>query len=185
MDYLIVIDMQNDFITGALANENTQKILPKIKKKIEDFKGTVVYVQTTHFGDYMDTQEAKYIPVMHCIDGTEGHKIEPSLLIPKNGQTPDDLIVVQKQSLGVVDNSSNRHGSVWRDIMRENPSSVEVCGTRASMSVICNAFVIKSLYHETPVKINENLITDLDDKSLNAALLVMKNSQVLFYKEDM
>ncbi len=57
MDYLVVVDMQNDFITGALANENTQKILPKIKNKIENFKGTVIYVQTTHFGDYMDTQD--------------------------------------------------------------------------------------------------------------------------------
>ncbi len=183
MDYLVVIDMQIDFTTGSLRNEDAIKIIPKIKNKIENFKGTVVYTQDTHFGNYMEIQEGRLLPVMHCIDETAGHKIEPSLLIPKNGQTVDDLIVIQKPSFGVIDTSVNRSGNVWRDIMGTVPSSIELCGTDTSICVMNNLLILKSLYPETPIRVCRELVADLNAESAVASLQIMKNCQIEVYEE--
>ncbi len=183
MDYLVVIDMQNDFLTGSLKNINAEKLVPKIKNKIENFDGTVIYTQDTHFGDYLDTQEGRYLPVMHCIDGTEGHKIEPSLLIPKNGQTADDLIVIQKSSFGVIDNSLNIKGNVWRDLLGENPNSIELCGTVASKSLLSMAVILKSLYRDTPVIVCENLIADIDQRGLDSTIKLLTIDEFVVYKD--
>ncbi len=183
MDYLVVIDMQYDFITGAMANKDAQKILPKIREKIQNFKGTVIYTQSTHYKNYMSTQEAHYLPIVLAVEGTKGHDIESSLLIPKNGQTPDDLIIIEKQSFGIIDNSPNRKGNVWRTIMQDNPSSIELCGTVACYCVLNNTLILKTLYPETPIKVCEDLIASISPESFDATLEAMRNCQVIVYKE--
>ena len=67
---LVVVDMQNDFIDGALGTEEAVRIVPRVKQKIMDFQGRVLFTRDTHGDDYMDTQEGKKLPVAHCIRGT-------------------------------------------------------------------------------------------------------------------
>ena len=71
-DILIVVDMQNDFIDGALGTKEAEKIVPKVRKKIEEFPGSVLFTRDTHETDYLDTQEGKNLPVSHCIRGSKG-----------------------------------------------------------------------------------------------------------------
>ena len=70
--YLIVVDMQNDFITGALGTPEAQKILGDVVRKVENFPGQVIFTQDTHGADYLSTQEGKMLPAEHCILGTDG-----------------------------------------------------------------------------------------------------------------
>jgi hypothetical protein len=93
---LVVVDMQNDFITGSLANVEAQKIVPKIKKYIDTFDGRVVFTQDTHYEDYLDTEEGKKLPVEHCIVDTEGWEIVKELQYP-------DTIRFKKFTFGSIE----------------------------------------------------------------------------------
>ena len=77
--YLVVVDMQNDFIDGSLGTPEAQAILPKVIEKIKNFKGAVVYTRDTHDEDYLETLEGKNLPVEHCIMGTEGWQLQKDI----------------------------------------------------------------------------------------------------------
>ncbi|MDD6194907.1 MAG: isochorismatase family protein, partial [Lachnospiraceae bacterium] len=67
---LVVVDMQNDFIDGALGSKEAEAIVPKVVEKIKGFDGRVIFTRDTHGNDYMHTREGKHLPVPHCIRGT-------------------------------------------------------------------------------------------------------------------
>ncbi|MBQ5658661.1 MAG: cysteine hydrolase, partial [Peptococcaceae bacterium] len=95
-DLLVVVDMQNDFITGALGTKEAQAIVPNVKAKIDEFVQNgqqIIFTRDTHYEDYMDTQEGFNLPVMHCIEGTEGWEIERSLQL-------EDAMVFDKITFG-------------------------------------------------------------------------------------
>ena len=82
MKILIVVDMQNDFVTGSLANPAAQAIVPKIAKKIEQYEKAgdkIIFTRDTHEENYMETQEGKNLPVPHCIRGTKGWELNPEI----------------------------------------------------------------------------------------------------------
>ena len=76
---LIVVDMQNDFIDGALGTAEAQKIVPEVKRVIDNFGGDIYFTRDTHGENYMNTQEGRKLPVSHCIRGTDGWAISPKL----------------------------------------------------------------------------------------------------------
>ena len=88
--YLIVVDMQNDFITGTLGTPEAQKILGEVVRKVENFPGQVIFTQDTHGADYLSTQEGKMLPAEHCILGTDGWELAAPL--EKIRQNPIDSI---------------------------------------------------------------------------------------------
>ena len=77
MDILIIVDMQNDFIDGALGTKEAKAIVPDVAKKIKDFDGEIIYTRDTHEENYLDTQEGRNLPVAHCIRGPKGWEICP------------------------------------------------------------------------------------------------------------
>ena len=79
MKVLVVVDMQNDFIDGALGTPEAQAIVPKVVKKIEEFDGEVLWTQDTHSDDYLETQEGRLLPVKHCISASNGWQIHSSV----------------------------------------------------------------------------------------------------------
>ena len=79
-DILLVIDMQNDFIDGALGTPEAAAIVGNVVQKVRDFAGTVIFTRDTHEDSYMNTQEGKNLPVPHCIRGTHGWDICDALL---------------------------------------------------------------------------------------------------------
>ena len=83
---LIVIDMQNDFVTGPLGTEEARAIVPNIKAKIDEYiknGDEVIFTRDTHYEDYLNTNEGKHLPVPHCIYDTEGWQVVPELDIPE------------------------------------------------------------------------------------------------------
>ena len=75
MKFLIVVDMQADFITGSLGSKDAQAIVPAVVNKVKNFDGRVIFTRDTHFDNYLQTQEGKKLPVAHCIKDTEGWQI--------------------------------------------------------------------------------------------------------------
>lgn len=74
MNVLIAVDLQNDFITGALGTAEAAAILPRAERRIREFEGRVFFTRDTHGADYLDTREGKMLPIPHCIKGTEDRK---------------------------------------------------------------------------------------------------------------
>ena len=84
---LVVVDMQNDFVTGALANPDAEKIVGDINEYVKNFDGDVFFTRDTHRPNYMETQEGKKLPVPHCIEGTDGWQIVDGINVPANSMT--------------------------------------------------------------------------------------------------
>ena len=78
-DILIVVDMQKDFVTGALGSTHAEEILPRVVKKVRDFDGEIIFTMDTHGEDYLNTQEGRILPVVHCVEGTTGYELEEPL----------------------------------------------------------------------------------------------------------
>lgn len=163
---LIVIDMQNDFIYGSLANEEAQKIIPNVKKKIKEYRDNnyrIIFTKDCHSKfSYPDTLEGHSIPE-HCIANTWGYDIVDGLYAPG-----DDVLV--KSSFGTVD---------W-DIY--DLSDVEIIGVCTDICVISNAFVIKALIDtycpgNHPVTIDSSCCAGTTIENHNKALDVLKTCQ--------
>ena len=75
MKCLIVVDMQNDFITGSLGSKAAEAIVLQVVQKVQSFDGMVIFTRDTHTDDYLQTREGKKLPVKHCIKGTDGWQI--------------------------------------------------------------------------------------------------------------
>ena len=99
-DILVVVDMQNDFIDGALGTAEALAIVPKVKEKIECFPGKVFFTRDTHQANYLDTQEGRKLPVPHCVRGTEGWEIIGQLLPDTVGRTVLDKPTFGSTALG-------------------------------------------------------------------------------------
>ena len=162
---LIVVDMQNDFITGSLANPYAQAIIPNIKKKIAEYKANgdkVYFTRDTHRTNYLETNEGKYLPVEHCLFGTKGWEICDEL---------DDKTCfhINKRSFGYT------HWDEWLD---ENVKCIEICGTCTSICVISNALTIKSLFREAEIVVDASCCACVTPESHQHALEVMKMCQI-------
>ena len=96
MKLLIVVDMQNDFIDGALGTPEAVAILPHVKERIERFDGKVIFTRDTHLENYMDTQEGKNLPVPHCIKNTDGWQIRAELDALRTTEALDKLTFAQR-----------------------------------------------------------------------------------------
>ena len=174
MKYLIVVDMQNDFITGSLGTKEAEAILPKVIEKVKNFDGTVIYTKDTHGKDYMTTQEGKNLPVEHCIEGTWGWMLADELeSLSKNNK------VFNKPTFGSVELS--------KYLIEENEKkaieAIELCGLCTDICVISNAFVIKANLTEVPVSVDASCCAGVTPESHFNALSAMKMCQVKVYNE--
>ena len=155
---LIVVDMQKDFIDGALGFEGADKIIPGIIGRINEYKAAgdeVVYTLDTHTEDYMNTQEGKNLPVIHCVKGSDGHKLADEL-----SDVLSDCKCFEKPTFGSMELAS---------YISENASAlsgIEVCGLVSNICVLSNAVIAKAAAPETPVIVDSSL-TDSFDKELN------------------
>ena len=163
---LIVVDMQNDFITGTLGSQQAQAILPNVKAKIEHFKQNghrVIFTRDTHSENYLSTQEGKYLPVVHCIKGTKGHSIADELDI-------NDCELFDKPTFGSMELASRAAEGDYDEI--------ELCGLCTDICVVSNAIILKAKLPETKITVDSRCCAGVTEKSHNAALLTMKMCQV-------
>lgn len=168
MKVLVVVDMQNDFIDGALGTKEAIEIVPNVKKKIEEFDGTVFFTRDTHQKNYMDTQEGKNLPVEHCIEGTNGWEISDEL---------KDLVKnppIDKPTFG-----SSELGKMLSDLnSKEEIESIELIGLCTDICVISNAMVIKAFLPEVPIIVDSACCAGVSVESHLRALEAMKVCQI-------
>ncbi len=164
---LVVVDMQNDFIDGALGTAEAVAIVPKVAEKIKSFDGTVIYTKDTHEENYMETQEGKNLPVPHCIRDTEGWQIRTEL-------QQAGAMVVDKPTFG-----SRALAEKLVEMNREEAiESITLIGLCTDICVISNAFVIKAFLPETPIIVDAACCAGVTPESHARALEAMKVCQI-------
>ena len=159
---LIVVDMQNDFVDGALGTPEAVAILPAVKARIEAAKETgedIIFTRDTHQPNYMETQEGHKLPVPHCIEGTDGWKIYEGLEV-------EGAIYVNKPTFGYLN---------WKYY---NLEEVELIGLCTDICVVSNALIIKAMYPEIKVSVDASCCAGVTPESHTAALTTMKMCQV-------
>ncbi len=171
-DILIVIDMQKDFTTGALANPDAVAIIEGIKERIASFTGRVIFTRDTHGENYLSTMEGKHLPVPHCIEGTAGHEIEPVLFAAAKENPNVTVEVLDKPSFGA---GTRLYEKICEG---EGAEKIFFCGTCTDICVVSNALILKSLLPETPMAVYGDLCAGLTREKHEAALSVMQSCQI-------
>ncbi|MGN0477996.1 MAG: cysteine hydrolase family protein [Hominenteromicrobium sp.] len=168
MHVLVVVDMQRDFIDGALGTEEARAIVPKVAEKIRSFDGLVLATRDTHSTDYLETQEGRNLPVRHCIIGTPGWEIHPDIAALLT-ETP-----VDKPTFGSVE-----LGMGLRDLNSSTGiESVTLVGLCTDICVISNALLIKSFLPEVPVIVDAACCAGVTPESHRNALAAMRVCQI-------
>ena len=172
-DILIVVDMQNDFIDGALGTAEAVAIVPKVVEKVRSFKGTVIFTRDTHDENYMQTQEGRNLPVPHCIKGSQGWEVCPALEPLRKGLTID------KPTFG-----SAELGRLLLELDAKEPvGSITLVGLCTDICVISNAMIAKAFLPEVPVTVDAACCAGVTPESHRNALNAMKMCQVRIENE--
>lgn len=162
---LIVVDMQNDFVTGVLGTPEAQTIVPNVRIKINEYLNAgfdIIFTRDTHSERYLQTQEGKNLPVPHCIYDTEGWQVVSELQIPN----PE---YINKESFGY---------DSWCLEKLHVYDEIEMVGVCTDICVISNALIIKAEYPEMPITVDASCCAGLTPEKHLAALSVMESCQI-------
>ena len=196
MKAVVFVDVQNDFIDGALPADKSKEVTKKIRKYAylckcehvpmlatrdtheksdtlpESADGTIL---EKHIG-YLSTLEGQKLPIEHCIEGTDGWKIDDGLAEYIHVDN-----IVNKQTFGSINDLPQRLCNIdysLKDIYGEGVTEIELCGFCASICVISNALILRATYPNLKISILKNLCGDINEASMNAALIIAKNCQI-------
>ncbi len=167
---LVVVDMQNDFIDGALGTKEAVAIVPGVKEKIENFDGVVLFTRDTHETNYLDTQEGQKLPVPHCIRDTEGWQIRSEL---------DALRKTEP-----IDKETFRFHRLWQEnwwqMLDEDQGieSITFVGLCTDICVISNALLAKASLPEVPIIVDAKCCAGVTPESHENALKAMEACQI-------
>ena len=174
--YLIVVDMQNDFVTGSLGTKEAQNIVQYVVQKINHFKGSVIFTKDTHEENYLSTYEGKMLPVRHCISDTPGWQLIEEL---KKIQMEKDWPVYLKPVFGSVKLAQDLQA-----IHKSNPiSEIELIGVCTDICVVSNALLLKAYLPEVPIWVDASCCAGTTSQKHIAALETMKSCQIMIRKE--
>jgi len=163
MKALIVVDMQNDFISGSLGTKEAQAIVPNVKKKIEEYiaRGDeVIFTRDTHSVDYLSTNEGKHLPVEHCINGTYGWLVADEVNYP-------ECTHINKKTFGYT---------LWD--YEGDFEEIEIVGLCTDICVVSNALILKATFPEINITVDASCCAGVTPESHQAALTTMKMCQI-------
>lgn len=167
-EILIVVDMQNDFIDGALGTAEATAIVPNVAQKIRDFSGKVFFTRDTHEENYMETQEGKNLPVLHCIRNTQGWEIRSEL------EELRKEMPIDKETFGSV-----KLGELLRSENDQNPiKKITFIGLCTDICVISNALLAKAFLPEAEIVVDAACCAGVTPESHKTALAAMKACQI-------
>lgn len=167
-DLLIVVDMQNDFIDGALGTAEAVAIVPAVEAKIRGWNGPVWFTRDTHGEDYMTTQEGRNLPVPHCIRGSAGWQICPALA-PLVQQPPIDKPTFGSAELGRL---------LAEEHARSPFGSITFVGLCTDICVISNAMLAKAFLPEVEIVVDAACCAGVTPASHATALQAMQVCQI-------
>lgn len=171
MKVLVVVDMQKDFIDGALGTQEAEKIVPNVVEKIEGFDGKIVVTMDTHGEDYLDTQEGRMLPVPHCIKLTEGWELN-SAVSDAIDRSPYELYM--KPTFGSV----YLAGALAAANKQESIDEIVLVGLCTDICVVSNALLLKAFLPEVKVTVDAACCAGVTPESHAAALKTMQMCQV-------
>jgi len=166
---LIVVDMQNDFIDGALGSQEAVTIVDKVAEKVKaaEEEGTLVlFTRDTHGEDYMTTEEGKNLPVPHCIERTEGWQVSEKIPYPQKSRSFD------KFTFGSLD-----LGNFLKELAFP-PENVELVGLCTDICVLSNAVIAKAALPNAHITVDAACCAGVTPESHDTALSAMKAIQV-------
>ena len=162
MKTLIVVDMQNDFITGALGSKDAEAIVPRVVELVKRFRGKIIFTRDTHTKNYLSTQEGIKLPVEHCIKDTDGWQICDEI-------KPYAQNIVDKITFGSVE---------LPGMIDDDTDEVILCGLCTDICVISNAMLLKAHYPELKVTIDAACCAGVTRGSHKTALDAMRAVQI-------
>ena len=167
---LIVVDMQKDFVDGALGSAEAAAIVPNVVRKIQDFDGELIATFDTHHENYMDTAEGKKLPVPHCIQGTPGWALDSAVAaaLENRGYT-----AVEKPTFG-----STALAGILRQMAGQEDFSMELVGLCTDICVVSNALLLKAHFPEKQIRVDASCCAGVTPKSHEAAIATMASCQI-------
>lgn len=166
---LVVVDMQNDFITGSLGTSEAVSIVPQVVEKIRTWSGELYLTQDTHKANYLTTQEGKFLPVEHCIMLTDGWKIHPDIA-KVCGPIPTFI----KTTFGCL--SLVTTISELAEV--QEIEEIQLVGLCTDICVVSNALLLKAYFPETLITVDASCCAGVTPEKHNAALVTMKSCQI-------
>ncbi len=170
---LVVVDMQKDFIDGALGTKEAAAIVPNVVKKIKEYQesgDTIIFTKDTHFSNYMETQEGRKLPVPHCIKGTEGFEICKEI-----------QAVIEIEGCRVYEKITFGSSELARDLAKGAYADMEeitLAGLCTDICVISNAMLFKTFLTEVPIRIASDCCAGVTPESHENALKAMEMCQI-------
>lgn len=168
--FLVVVDIQNDFVDGSLGTAQAQAIIDNCVDKIENFDGEIFVTFDTHTQEYMSTLEGKKLPVAHCIKGTDGwclnSKIEQALI-------SKHYTSVEKITFGSVDLPA-----LIENAAGDNDFDITLIGLCTDICVVSNALILKAYFSEKEIYVDSKCCAGVTPKSHDDALSTMRSCQI-------
>ncbi len=168
--FLVVVDMQKDFVDGALGTAEAVSIVPAAAEKIRSFDGGIFVTYDTHGEDYMKTQEGKKLPVPHCIRGTDGWQLDRTVVSALEGR---EYTAVEKNTFG-----STALPKLIKKAAGRGKFSVEFIGLCTDICVISNALLVKAAFPEAPLSVDSACCAGVTPAKHEAALEAMRSCQI-------
>lgn len=168
---LVVVDMQQDFVDGALGTKEAAAIVDNVCAKIKAFDGDIFATYDTHFENYMETSEGKNLPVPHCIKGTDGWQLDAKVQAALDEK---GFQAVEKLTFGSVDLPKILGKKYDTDDLQ-----VELIGLCTDICVVSNALLLKASYPEMPISVDAACCAGVTPEKHTAALETMRSCQIL------
>lgn len=168
--FLVVVDMQKDFVDGSLGTAEAVAIVPNVVKKIREFGGDIFVTYDTHGEDYLNTSEGRKLPVVHCVKDTEGWQLDKDVAKALEGR---QFTAVEKPTFGSVELPS-----LVADAAKGEDFSVEVIGLCTDICVVSNALMLKANFYEKDIIVDSSCCAGVTPESHDAALTTMRMCQI-------
>lgn len=166
---LIVVDYQNDFVCGSLGFEKAKQLDGPICKKIEEYRnagGDIIFTLDTHGKDYLKLREGRFLPVEHCIKGTDGHSLY--------GQTAK----AARESDIYFEKSTFGSDGLYEYLKKSDYDEIELCGLVSNICVLSNAVLAKTALPEADISVDAECTASGDEKLNEEVLDVLASIQV-------
>ena len=173
-EILVVVDMQNDFVTGPLGTPEARTILPKVAEKVKNFPGRVLFTRDTHEENYLESREGRALAVPHCIRGSRGWEICPELEALRK-EEPIDKPTFGSTGLGEVLRAADQYG--------EKIGKITLAGVCTDICVISNALLLRAFLPEAEIAVDAACCAGVTPESHQTALRAMKACQITIENE--
>lgn len=168
--FLIVVDMQNDFVDGSLGTKEAQGIVDNVANKIKNFPGEIIATFDTHFENYNKTLEGKNLPVVHCVKDTKGWQLNEKVASALNQK---GFTAVEKLTFGSVDLPQ-----IIKEKAKNEDFSIELIGLCTDICVVSNALLLKANFYEKQITVDSSCCAGVTPQTHSAALETMKMCQI-------